>query len=56
MIQRLTAAALVADIARALGDPAPEAPTDGEYDNLTVLQIDRRCTPATARRPKAAEC
>ncbi len=29
----------VTDIARALGDPAPEALTDCEYDHMTVIQL-----------------
>lgn len=29
----------VADIAKALGDPAPKAPTDCEYDQMTVIQL-----------------
>lgn len=29
----------VADIARALGDPAPEILTDCEYDHMTVIQL-----------------
>ncbi|MDO8801050.1 histidine phosphatase family protein [Phenylobacterium sp.] len=30
----------VADIARALGDSAPVAPTDCEYDKMTVLRLE----------------
>lgn len=35
----------VADIARALGDPAPVAPTDCEYDTMTVIQLDGSAAP-----------
>jgi len=34
------------DIARALGDPAPESLTDCEYDHMTVIQLDG-ATPKT---------
>jgi broad specificity phosphatase PhoE len=35
----------VADIARALGDPAPETLTDCDYDKMTIIQFDGPAAP-----------
>jgi broad specificity phosphatase PhoE len=35
----------VADIARALGDPAPEKLTDCDYDKMTIIQFDGPAAP-----------
>jgi broad specificity phosphatase PhoE len=35
----------VADIARALGDPAPETLTDCDYDKMTIIQFDAPAAP-----------
>ncbi|MES2723698.1 MAG: phosphoglycerate mutase family protein [Pseudomonadota bacterium] len=40
----------VAQIARALGDPAPVAPTDCEYDKMTVLELGGPATRAIHTR------
>lgn len=40
----------VAEIARALGDPAPVAPTDCEYDKMTILDLGGPVTRAIHTR------
>ena len=40
----------VAEIARALGDPAPVAPTDCEYDKMTILELGGPVTRAIHTR------